>query len=78
MSATAAKRMTDLAGDSYLPCAHADSVRERGGAGGGDRLVSIAIAAADPDCPDDRSTTPQRSAAGEDHHAPMVRELLAS
>lgn len=58
------------------------SVRERRGAGRGDRLVLIAAAAADTDRADDRSVTPQRDATGKDHDGPVVRcvdakELLA-
>jgi hypothetical protein len=55
---------------------------EHRGAGSGDRLVLIAVAATDPDCTDDRSTAPQWNAAGEDHHASVIgcvdaKELLA-
>jgi hypothetical protein len=46
--------------------------RDAGFSGGG-YLVLISIAAADPDCAGDCSTTPQWNAAREDHHAPVVR-----
>jgi len=48
------------------------SARKRRGAGSGDRLVLISVAATDPDRADDRSTAPQWNAAGEDHHAPVI------
>jgi hypothetical protein len=50
--------------------------------GRGDGVVLTATAAADPDGADDRSVTPQRNTASEDHDSPVVgymdpKELLA-
>jgi hypothetical protein len=46
-------------------------------AGGGDSMILVARAAADPDASDDFAVTLEWDSAGEDHYSAMIRPVIA-